>query len=57
MEKVAQQFIAHDSNTAQAERIAYIEPPQVLSLDELENVGGGDGEFDVVYSALRYYTL
>ncbi len=44
MEKVAHQFFAHESNTAEAELLHFIEAPAVLSLDELEQVGGGDGD-------------
>lgn len=44
MEKVAQQFfIAQESNGAQTEQAIASEAPQVLSLFELEQVGGGSG--------------
>lgn len=46
MEKVAQQFIAFESNVADVKRGESIETPQVLPLELLEQIGGGDIEAD-----------
>jgi hypothetical protein len=45
MEYVAQQSAAFESNAAQAEHVELNDAPQLLSLAELEQIGGGDGEF------------
>ncbi len=44
MEYVAQQSAAFESNAAQGERIELNDAPQLLTLAELEQIGGGEGE-------------
>lgn len=44
MEYVAQQSAAFESNAAQADHLELNDAPQMLSLAELEQISGGEGE-------------